>query len=88
MSPSSAGSLPTWTAPKILAEVQNRKLDLRITVFSNDHDIGILKQCVRNGAMAVALYSSEKRRNPKSSFDQCILPKCAAVSENMPQNKS
>src|SRR5438034_9412141 len=34
----------------ILAEVQNRKLELRITVFSNDHDIGILKQCVRLGA--------------------------------------
>ncbi|RVC60392.1 response regulator transcription factor, partial [Mesorhizobium sp. M4B.F.Ca.ET.088.02.2.1] len=27
----------------ILAEVQNRGLDVRITVFSNDHDIGILK---------------------------------------------
>ncbi|WP_245420398.1 MULTISPECIES: response regulator transcription factor [unclassified Mesorhizobium] len=34
----------------ILAEVQNRKLDIRITVFSNDHDIGILKRCVRLGA--------------------------------------
>ncbi|RUW19632.1 response regulator transcription factor [Mesorhizobium sp. M4B.F.Ca.ET.215.01.1.1] len=34
----------------ILAEVQNRGLDVRITVFSNDHDIGILKQCVRLGA--------------------------------------
>ncbi|TIS78489.1 MAG: response regulator transcription factor, partial [Mesorhizobium sp.] len=34
----------------VLAEIQNRKLDLRITVFSNDHDIGILKQCVRLGA--------------------------------------
>ena len=34
----------------ILAEVQGRKLDIRITVFSNDHDIGILKQCVRLGA--------------------------------------
>ena len=34
----------------VLAEVQSRKLDVRITVFSNDHDIGILKQCVRLGA--------------------------------------
>ncbi|RAZ88336.1 DNA-binding response regulator [Mesorhizobium hawassense] len=34
----------------ILAEVQDRKLGVRITVFSNDHDIGILKQCVRLGA--------------------------------------
>lgn len=34
----------------VLAEIQNRKLDVRVTVFSNDHDIGILKQCVRLGA--------------------------------------
>ncbi|MER8462442.1 response regulator transcription factor [Mesorhizobium sp. M1396] len=34
----------------VLAEVQSRKFDVRITVFSNDHDIGILKQCVRLGA--------------------------------------
>jgi DNA-binding NarL/FixJ family response regulator len=34
----------------ILAEVQSRKLGVRIAVFSNDHDIGILKQCVRLGA--------------------------------------
>ena len=34
----------------VLAEIQSRKLNVRITVFSNDHDIGILKQCVRLGA--------------------------------------
>ncbi|TPN81461.1 response regulator transcription factor [Mesorhizobium sp. CU2] len=34
----------------ILAEIQNRQLGVRVTVFSNDHDIGILKQCVRLGA--------------------------------------
>ncbi|WP_421912508.1 LuxR C-terminal-related transcriptional regulator [Mesorhizobium sp.] len=34
----------------LLAEIQSRKLDMRVTVFSNDHDIGILKQCVRLGA--------------------------------------
>ena len=34
----------------VLAEIQSRRLDVRITVFSNDHDIGILKQCVRLGA--------------------------------------
>ena len=34
----------------LLAEIQSRKLDVRVTVFSNDHDIGILKQCVRLGA--------------------------------------
>jgi DNA-binding NarL/FixJ family response regulator len=41
--------LLTWTAPKS-SEVQNRKLDLRVTGFSNDHDIGILKKCARLGA--------------------------------------
>lgn len=34
----------------VLTEVQSRQLGVRITVFSNDHDIGILKQCVRLGA--------------------------------------
>jgi DNA-binding NarL/FixJ family response regulator len=34
----------------VLAEVHSRKLNVRIAVFSNDHDIGILKQCVRLGA--------------------------------------
>jgi DNA-binding NarL/FixJ family response regulator len=34
----------------VLEEVQSRKLDVRVTVFSNDHDIAILKQCVRLGA--------------------------------------
>ena len=34
----------------VLTEVQNRELGVRITIFSNDHDIGILKQCVRLGA--------------------------------------
>ncbi|TGR63922.1 response regulator transcription factor, partial [Mesorhizobium sp. M2D.F.Ca.ET.223.01.1.1] len=33
----------------VLTEVQNRELGVRITIFSNDHDIGILKQCVRQG---------------------------------------
>jgi DNA-binding NarL/FixJ family response regulator len=41
--------LADMDAADILTEVQNRKLDLRVTVFSNDHDIGILKQCVRLG---------------------------------------
>ena len=34
----------------VLTEVQSRELGVRITIFSNDHDIGILKQCVRLGA--------------------------------------
>jgi DNA-binding NarL/FixJ family response regulator len=41
--------LADMDAADILTEIQSRKLDLRITVFSNDHDIGILKQCVRLG---------------------------------------
>lgn len=34
----------------VLTEVQSRELGVRIAIFSNDHDIGILKQCVRLGA--------------------------------------
>lgn len=34
----------------VLTEIQSRQLSVRVTVFSNDHDIGILKQCVRLGA--------------------------------------
>ncbi|TPI19149.1 response regulator transcription factor [Mesorhizobium sp. B4-1-1] len=34
----------------VLTEIQSRELSVRITIFSNDHDIGILKQCVRLGA--------------------------------------
>lgn len=34
---------------EVLAEMQRRGLQARIVIFSNDHDIGILKQCVRLG---------------------------------------
>ncbi len=34
---------------EVLAEMQRRALEARIVIFSNDHDVGILKQCVRLG---------------------------------------
>lgn len=34
---------------EVLAEMQRRSLRARIVIFSNDHDIGILKRCVRLG---------------------------------------
>jgi DNA-binding NarL/FixJ family response regulator len=34
----------------LLAEMQERKLFARVVIFSNDHDVSILKQCVRLGA--------------------------------------
>ena len=33
----------------VLAELQKRNLHARVVIFSNDHDIAILKQCVRLG---------------------------------------
>lgn len=43
----------------LLAEIQSRKLNMRVTVFSNDHDIGILKQCVRLGAQGYCFQFDE-----------------------------
>lgn len=43
----------------VLTEVQNRELGVRITIFSNDHDIGILKQCVRLGAQGYCFQFDE-----------------------------
>lgn len=34
---------------EVLLELRRRDLDTRIVIFSNDHDIGILKRCVRLG---------------------------------------
>lgn len=34
---------------EVLAEMQRRALEARIVIFSNDHDVAILKQCVRLG---------------------------------------
>ncbi|MEJ6782952.1 response regulator transcription factor [Aminobacter sp. Piv2-1] len=42
--------LSDMDAADVLAELQRRQLAARIVIFSNDHDIGILKQCVRLGA--------------------------------------
>ncbi|MGF7009321.1 LuxR C-terminal-related transcriptional regulator [Aminobacter sp. BE322] len=42
--------LSDMDAADVLAELQRRELATRIVIFSNDHDIGILKQCVRLGA--------------------------------------
>lgn len=33
----------------VLMELQRRQLTPRVTIFSNDHDIAILKQCIRLG---------------------------------------
>lgn len=35
---------------EVLVELQNRQLSPHVIIFSNDHDVGILKQCVRLGA--------------------------------------
>jgi DNA-binding NarL/FixJ family response regulator len=35
---------------EVLMELKNRQLTPRVIIFSNDHDVGILKQCVRLGA--------------------------------------
>jgi len=42
--------LSDMDAGNVLAELQRRRLAAQLVVFSNDHDIGILKQCVRLGA--------------------------------------
>lgn len=47
----------------VLAELQRRQLHPRIVIFSNEHDIAIVKQCVRMGAQGFC-YQFE---------DPCIL---------------
>lgn len=42
--------LSDMDAGEVLAELQRRQLVARLVIFSNDHDVGILKQCVRLGA--------------------------------------
>ncbi len=42
--------LADMTGADVLAELRQRELAPRIIVFSNDHDVGILKQSVRLGA--------------------------------------
>jgi two-component system, NarL family, nitrate/nitrite response regulator NarP len=55
MQPAFDVAVVTWKlsdmdASEVLAELQRRQLKMRVVIFSNDHDIGILKQCVRLGA--------------------------------------
>lgn len=55
MQPAFDVAIVTWKlsdmdASDVLAELQRRQLKMRVVIFSNDHDIGILKQCVRLGA--------------------------------------
>ncbi|MBA8908257.1 DNA-binding NarL/FixJ family response regulator [Aminobacter ciceronei] len=45
-----AWKLSDIDAGEVLIELQRRQLMPRVVIFSNDHDIGILKQCVRLGA--------------------------------------
>ncbi|KRA00463.1 LuxR family transcriptional regulator [Mesorhizobium sp. Root157] len=42
--------LSDMTGGEVLVELQRRQLAPRVIIFSNDHDVGILKQCVRLGA--------------------------------------
>ena len=42
--------LSDMDAGEVLAELRRRQLVARVVIFSNDHDISILKQCVRLGA--------------------------------------
>ncbi|WP_413993577.1 LuxR C-terminal-related transcriptional regulator [Labrys okinawensis] len=37
-------------AGQLLAEVQQRQINTRVVVFCNDHDVGIVKHCLRMGA--------------------------------------
>ncbi|MDK1374035.1 MULTISPECIES: response regulator transcription factor [unclassified Sinorhizobium] len=52
----------------VLAEMQRRGLHARIVIFSNDHDVGILKRCVRLGAQGYC-YQFD---NPSILFDTLI----------------
>lgn len=42
--------LSDMDAGEVLTELRRRQLSARMVIFSNDHDVGILKQCVRLGA--------------------------------------
>lgn len=42
--------LSDMDAGDVLAELRRRQIAAQVVVFSNDHDIGLLKQCVRLGA--------------------------------------
>ena len=42
--------LSDMNAGELLIELRRRRVAARVVIFSNDHDIGILKRCVRLGA--------------------------------------
>lgn len=52
----------------VLAELQRRKLFARVVIFSNDHDIAILKQCVRLGVQGFCYQFDD----PSILFDTLI----------------
>lgn len=60
--------LSDMDAGEVLTELQRRQLSARVVVFSNDHDIGILKQCVRLGAQGFCYQFDE----PAILFDTMI----------------
>jgi DNA-binding NarL/FixJ family response regulator len=53
---------------EVLAEMQRRSLEARIVIFSNDHDIGILKQCVRLGVQGYCYQFDD----PQTLFDTLV----------------
>jgi DNA-binding NarL/FixJ family response regulator len=50
---------------EVLAEMQRQAIHARVVIFSNDHDLAILKRCVRLGAQGYC-YQFE---NPEILFD-------------------
>jgi len=48
-------------AGEVLSELQQRRLDVKTVIFSNDHDVGILKQCVRLGAQGFCYQVDDPR---------------------------
>lgn len=53
---------------EVLAEMQRRSLEARIVIFSNDHDIAILKQCVRLGVQGYCYQFDD----PQILFDTLV----------------
>lgn len=53
--------LSDMDAVDVLDELRRRQLTAQVVVFSNDHDIGILKQCVRLGAQGFCYQFEDTR---------------------------
>lgn len=56
---------------EVLAELNRRQLYPRIVIFSNEHDIAILRQCVRMGARGFCYQLSS--RHPKRCIDTDVV---------------